>query len=76
MEQWKDLQFLALKITFPAALVLLVQVSAGEFKWNVNKSSVAELYPQVSSAVNKFTCVPVFVLFTYFLSPWLFILYL
>lgn len=32
MEQCKDLRFLALKITFPAALVLLVQVSAGEFK--------------------------------------------
>lgn len=31
-EQCKDLQFLALKITFPAALVLLAQVSAGEFK--------------------------------------------
>lgn len=44
MEQCKDLRFLALKITFPAALVLLVQVSAGEFKWNMNKSSAAELY--------------------------------
>lgn len=51
MEQCKDLHYvqnvhyiLALKITFPAALVLLVQVSAGEFKWNMNKSSAAELY--------------------------------
>ena len=32
MEQCSDLHFLALKITFPAVLVLLVQVSAGEFK--------------------------------------------
>lgn len=32
MEQCRDLQFLALKITFPAALVLLVEVSAGGFK--------------------------------------------
>lgn len=84
MEQSKDLQVLALKITFPAALVLLVQVSAIGLKWNMNKSSAAELYPQVSqllvlwtsyhTAVAKFTCF--FVLYTYFLSPQLFILYL
>lgn len=46
MEQNKVLQPLALKITFPEALVLLVQVGVGGFKWN-NKSSAAELYAQV-----------------------------
>lgn len=85
MEQCKDLQFLALKITFPAALVLLVQVSAGEFKWNMNKSSAAELYPRVSqlpvlwtsynTAVNKFTCGSLFVLYTFLVPGFLFFTY-
>lgn len=47
MDQCHDLHFLSLKITFPAALVLLVQVSDGGFKWNINKNSAAELYDQV-----------------------------